>query len=122
MGGRKKGYNLKFSDPIELIKDQYCDSYALIAAQKDNSLLTYVYNGELNRKLGWNYAPVAELMHLYVDGIYYGLYYVTPKIEAGSNRFDINNLEESTRHLNNRELYEYEGVYEEIPGLETGSF
>lgn len=115
----KKGYNIKLSEDEELVEGELCREYALIAAQKDNSLLTYVYNGELNKRLNWDFAPTAKLMHLYTDGDYRGVYYVTPKVEIGKNRFDLNNLEEKTKILNKRELYDYNCIYEENPISET---
>jgi hypothetical protein len=86
----KKSYNLTLDREADLLGLGAARKYVLLAGYRDNSLLTYKLTYDLAREVGMAYAPKSQLVQLYVDGEYLGLYLLVGKIEVGENRFALN--------------------------------
>lgn len=106
----KKSYNLTFQESVDLLGMGSGQKYVLLAGYRDNSLMTYKVTNDLAKEVGMAYVPECELVHVYVDGNYLGIYILIGKIEIGENRFDLENLPELTKKSNPRPLREYECV------------
>lgn len=104
----KKSYNLTFHQPENILHMGAAKDYVLLAAYRDNSLLSYKVTHDLCREIGMDFAPASEFVHLYVDGNYLGMYVMTGKIEVGENRFHIKDLLSETKRLNRLSLNRYE--------------
>lgn len=103
----KKSYNLRFSDQVDLLGMGASKKYVLLAGYRDNSLLSYKVTNDLAREIDMDYAPKTEFVHLYVDGNYLGMYFLTGRIEIGENRFSLKDLKEETKKLNPLPLQSY---------------
>lgn len=103
----KKSYNLSFSDQVNLLDMGASKKYVLLAGYRDNSLLAYKVTNDLAKEIGMDYAPKTEFIHLYVDGNYLGMYFLTGRIEIGENRFNLKDLKEETKKVNSLPLESY---------------
>lgn len=70
--------------------------YILIPGYRDASLLTYQVTWDLCKELKWENALAGNMVQLYVDGEYWGLYFLSEKIEAGVERIPIEQSAEKT--------------------------
>ncbi len=104
----KKSYNLSFTEKQDLLGMGAAKDYVLLAAYRDNSLLSYKLTYDLVNEIGMAYAPSSEFVHLYINGEYEGVYLLTGKIQIGKTRFDLKDLKTETKELNSKsELREY---------------
>lgn len=104
----KKSYNLSFAEKQDLLGMGAAKDYVLLAAYRDNSLLSYKLTYDLVNEIGMAYAPSSEFVHLYINGEYEGVYLLTGKIQIGKTRFDLKDLKTETKELNSKsELREY---------------
>jgi len=104
----KKSYNLSFTEKQNLLGMGAAKDYVLLAAYRDNSLLSYKLTYDLVNEIGMAYAPSSEFVHLYINGEYEGVYLLTGKIQIGKTRFDLKDLKTETKELNSKsELREY---------------
>ena len=113
----KKPYQIKLSTKTDLLQtgseDNKTKTWVLLANYSDPSVMrnTLIYN--LGRALGMEYCTENSWVDLYYDGEYRGCYLLSEKVEVGSGRVDIADLEELNEEAN-------EGVdIEELP-VETG--
>lgn len=113
----KKPYQIKLSEKTDLLqsgsKDNKTKTWVLLANFSDASNMrnTLIYN--LGLELGMEFCTENHWVNLYYDGEYRGCYLLSEKVEIGSGRVDIADLEESNETAN-------EGVdVEELP-IETG--
>ncbi len=105
----KKSYNLSFTEKQDLLGMGAAKDYVLLAAYRDNSLLSYKLTYDLVNEVGMAYAPSSEFVHLYINGEYRGMYLLTSKIQIGKNRFDLKDLKTETKKVNSKsELRDYE--------------
>lgn len=104
----KKSYNLSFTEKQDLLGMGAAKDYVLLAAYRDNSLLSYKLTYDLVNEIGMAYAPSSEFVHLYINGEYEGVYLLMGKIQIGKTRFDLKDLKTETKELNSKsELREY---------------
>ncbi|RHW04219.1 hypothetical protein DXA90_06235 [Clostridiaceae bacterium OF09-1] len=104
----KKSYNLSFTEKQDLLGMGAAKDYVLLAAYRDNSLLSYKLTYDLVNEIDMAYAPSSEFVHLYINGEYEGMYLLTGKIQIGKTRFDLKDLKTETKELNSKsELREY---------------
>lgn len=104
----KKSYNLTFREEEKLFGMGAGQNYVLLAAYRDNSLLSYKLTHDLSNEIGMDYPPKAEFVHLYVDGEYLGMYLLTGKIEIGEERFALKDMYAETRRINRGNMKQYE--------------
>lgn len=88
-GALKSGFSIKLAREGNLLNMGYDKDYVLIPGYRDYSLLTYQIVWDLCKELQWEYALSGELVQLYVDGSYRGMYFLTEEIEAGMERINI---------------------------------
>lgn len=109
----KKPYQIKLSEKTDLLqtglKDNAAKTWVLLANYSDHSMMrnTLIYN--LGGELGMEFCTENHWVNLYYDGEYRGCYLLSEKVEVGSGRVDITDLEELNEAAN-------EGVdLEELP-------
>lgn len=109
----KKPYQIKLSTKTDLLQtgsgDNETKTWVLLANFSDPSMMrnTLIYN--LGLALGMEYCTENAFVNLYYDGEYRGCYLLSEKVEVGSGRVDITDLEELNEEAN-------EGVdIEELP-------
>lgn len=88
-GGRKRPYNLKFSDGVDLFGFGKYKKWVLLADMYDPSLMRNYIALTLGKELGLEATTDCNRVEVWVDGQYSGLYLLTEKIEDGKNRVDI---------------------------------
>ena len=114
----KKPYQIKLSTKTDLLQtgseDNAVKTWVLLANYSDSSMMrnTLIYN--LGLELGMDFCTENSWVNLYYDGEYRGCYLLSEKVEIGSGRVDITDLEELNEEAN-------EGVdIEELP-VQTGT-
>lgn len=103
----KKSYNLTLKESADLLGIGKSQKYVLLAGYRDNSMMAYKVTYDMTREIGMAYAPENELVHVYIDGNYLGIYLLVGRIEIGEDRFDLKNLPEMTKKSNPRSFKEY---------------
>ena len=90
----KKSYRLKFDDNICLMHSEAGDTknkdWTLLANHCDKSLIRNHVAQSLGRELeGIEWAPYTELVEVYLNGEYRGIYMLSEQVEVGKQRVDI---------------------------------
>ena len=87
----KKSYTIKFEKKQEFLGFDSNKSFALIANYFDKTLLRNITAYSLAKnvftKMSW--APSAKTVHLFIDGVYQGLYSAVETIKIADNRVNI---------------------------------
>jgi len=104
----KKSYNLTFTEKTNLLGLGASKNYVLLAGYRDNSLLAYKITNDLALEIGMDYAQKTQFIHLYIDGNYLGMYFLTGKIEVGKNRLALKDMGAETRKINSKPLNSYQ--------------
>ncbi len=90
----KKSYRLKFDDNVCLMHSKAGDTenkdWTLLANHCDKSLIRNHIAQSLGRELeGIEWAPYSELVEVYLNGEYRGIYMLSEQVEVGKQRVDI---------------------------------
>lgn len=91
----KKSYRLKFDENVCLMSkesggDTKNKDWTLLANHCDKSLIRNHMAESLGRELdGIPWAPYTELVHVYLNGEYHGVYMLCEQVEVGDQRVDI---------------------------------
>lgn len=85
----KKPYQLKFSEKADLFNLGTAKKWLLLADYLDESHLRNNVAFYLQYLLDSTSTIGGQYAEIYIDNVYYGLYYVTEKIEIGKNRIDL---------------------------------
>ncbi len=96
----KKSYQLKLEKKTDLLgmgKDKH---WILLANAFDQTLLRNATALKMAKSLQLAFTPETEFIDVYINGNYVGNYLLTEKVEIGTNRVAIRNLEEETELLN----------------------
>ena len=106
----KKPYQIKLSEKTDLLSSQNSDNksktWLLLANYLDPSLLNNSIVLGLGKDMGMKTNIENTHVDLYYDGEYRGSYLLSEKVEVGSGRVDILNLEDENSELNaDREDY-----------------
>ena len=87
----KKSYTLKFESKQNFLGLEKHKSFALIANYFDKTLLRNITAYSLAKnvftKMSW--APSAKTVHLFIDGVYQGLYSAVESVKIAENRVNI---------------------------------
>ena len=87
----KKSYTLKFKSKQDFLGLEEHKSFALIANYFDKTLLrnvsAYSLAKNVFKKMSW--APSAKTVHLFIDGVYQGLYSAVESVKIAKNRVNI---------------------------------
>ncbi len=90
----KKSYRLKFDENVCLMREgdrgTKNKDWVLVANHSDKSLIRNYTAQKLAAALdGLEWAPYAELVEVYLNGQYQGVYMLTEQVEVGKQRVDI---------------------------------
>lgn len=100
----KKPYQIKLSDKTDLLqtgaKDNASKTWVLLANYSDLSNMRNSLVYDLGLELGMDFCTENEWVNLYYDGEYRGCYLLSEKVEIGSGRVDITDLEELNEEAN----------------------
>ena len=103
--GNKKPYQIKLEKKTNLLaiggKANKAKTWVLLANSGDSTLLHNQIASNLAQQLGLSSSPEMEPIDLYYDGEYRGSYLLSEKVEIGSGRVDIYDLEKSNEKANN---------------------
>ena len=87
----KKSYTIKFEKKQEFLGFASNKSFALIANYFDKTLLRNITAYSLAKKVftKMSWAPSAKTVHLFIDGVYQGLYSAVESVKIAKNRVNI---------------------------------
>ena len=87
----KKSYTIKFEKKQEFLGFASNKSFALIANYFDKPLLRNITAYSLAKKVftKMSWAPSAKTVHLFIDGVYQGLYSAVETVKIAKNRVNI---------------------------------
>ena len=87
----KKSYTIKFKEKQEFLGFASNKSFALIANYFDKTLLRNITAYSLAKKVftKMSWAPSAKTVHLFIDGVYQGLYSAVETVKIAKNRVNI---------------------------------
>ncbi|MBR2754043.1 CotH kinase family protein [Candidatus Saccharibacteria bacterium] len=88
---RKKPYQIKFKDKVNLFGLGKAKKWVLLADAMDATHLRNETAFYLAEMLNMKYCFEGKFIELYVDGNYEGLYYVTHAVEIGKHTVDLKN-------------------------------
>lgn len=86
---KKKAYNIKFTEKVDLFGMGEGKKWCLIANAYDKTLLRNSIGMEYAEALGLSYVPATQLCKVYMDGVYLGVYTAMEPAEEGKNRVSI---------------------------------
>lgn len=96
----KKPYNIKFDKKTDLFGMGKAKKWSLLASHYDPSLIRNNVAFDFAREIGLPYTSEVQTVDLYINGDYMGNYLVSESIEVGSERVDINDLEDANEEAN----------------------
>ena len=87
----KKSYTIKFKEKQKFLGFDSNKSFALIANYFDKTLLRNITAYSLAKKVftKMSWAPSAKTVHLFIDGVYQGLYSAVETVKIAKNRVNI---------------------------------
>ena len=105
----KKSYTIKFEKKQEFLGFASNKSFALIANYFDKTLLRNITAYSLAKKVftKMSWAPSAKTVHLFIDGVYQGLYSAVETVKIADNRVNIKDISDfvSSQETTNFEDY-----------------
>ncbi len=100
----KKPYQIKLDTKTDLLetgdKDNVSKTWVLLTNHSDRTLLRNKTVYDLAQDMGIDPAIECRMVNLFYDGEYRGVYLLCEKVEIGSGRVDIEDLEESIEDAN----------------------
>ena len=103
----KKPYQIKLDKSTDLCGMGKSKTWILLAEYRDNSLLRNRIVFDLADAVGLPYSSRSQFVDVYINGDYYGTYLLCEKVEIGSSRVAIDNLEKATEDVNDQALDSY---------------
>lgn len=95
----KKPYQIKLKNKTDLLetgdKSNKAKTWVLLANASDPTLLRNTIAYKLAKAVGLEGTPECAPVDLYYDGEYRGSYLLSEKVQIGSGRVDINNMEDA---------------------------
>jgi len=111
----KKPYKIKFDESQFMLSSYAEREWVLLANFADQSLIRNALAYNLSNRLGMTFAPMAEFVDVYINGVYQGNYMLSDQVEVSSNRV---NIDEKSTNIDTGYLIEYDmRIYDE--GLDT---
>lgn len=108
----KKPYQFKFSNKTSLFSLKPSKKWVLLANYLDRSYLRTDIAYYLERILDEYCALNGNFAELYFDNVYYGLYYISEKVEITKSRFSLQNSDGIIGELDNLHTSEEECFYD----------
>lgn len=100
----KKPYQIKLSEKTDLLQtdneDNKSKTWVLLANYVDQTSMRNTLMYDLGLELGMDFCTENHWVNLYYDGEYRGCYLLSEKVEIGSGRVDITDLEELNEEAN----------------------
>ncbi|MGN0447438.1 MAG: CotH kinase family protein [Acutalibacteraceae bacterium] len=96
----KKPYNIKFDKKTDLFGMGKAKKWTLLASYRDPALIRNILALGLADEIGLPYTSEIQPVDLYINGDYMGNYLVCESVEIGSERVDINDLEDANEEAN----------------------
>lgn len=106
-GGCKKPYNLKLKKEASLLGMSKEKDWCLLANYFDSSRMRNQIVFDMAKAVGDKYPIDYRNVDLYLNGRYNGVYMLTEKVEVGTSRINIYDLESATQKANELGLSEY---------------
>ena len=97
----KKPWQLKFDGRVDLLELGRNRKWVLLANYLDQAYVRSAASMKVMQMLEMPFSPEGEFAELYVDGEYYGLYFVTRKTEVGRGSVDLREPEGVLVELDN---------------------
>jgi len=118
----KKPYQIKLKESTNLYGMGKAKTWILLANYEDNSLLRNKIAFALAQAAGLPYTSQSQAVDVYMNNNYLGSYLLCEKVEIGSSRVDITDLEKATEEINDKPLDEYPayGTEKQITGRSKG--
>lgn len=86
----KKPYKIKFTEKVSLMGMAPFDDWALLANHTDPSKINNALAFALGKASdGLDWTPSSEYAHLYLNGVYDGLYQLTETVKRGTDRVNV---------------------------------
>lgn len=98
--GEKRPYNIKLSEKASLLGMDAAKKWCLLANATDDTLIRNTVALTLARRMDIPYAVDLRPADVFINGDYRGSYLVTEKVEAGSSRVDITDLDKLNEAAN----------------------
>jgi len=92
---------MKIGDVLGMGREK---DFVLIPGYRNASLLTYQIIWDMCKEMNWDYALSGKMVQLFVDGKYWGVYFLSEKIEAGVGRIEV----EQTAEKSGGFVFEYD--------------
>ena len=99
-GYYKKPYQIKLAEKTKLLGMDKSKTWILLAGYTDQSALHNALGFSMGDALGVPYNIEYRFADLYIDGEYRGLYMLCEKVQVGSGRVDIAELEKANEEAN----------------------
>lgn len=96
----KKPYNIKFDKKTDLFGMGKAKKWTLLASHYDPSLIRNTVAFGFADEIGLPSTSEVQAVDLYINGDYLGNYLVCESIEVGSERVDINDLDDANEEAN----------------------
>ncbi|NTU88648.1 MAG: hypothetical protein HGA54_01915 [Actinobacteria bacterium] len=97
----KKPYQIKLGSKTELVPGSgSAKTWILLANYVDETLIRNQLAYNLSTDIGIDYCSMGQHIDLYIDGEYYGNYYLCEKVQVGTTRVDIEELEKTNEAVN----------------------
>lgn len=88
---KKKPYQIKFDEEVDLFNLGKAEKWVLLANYADETLIRNHIAFYLGKTMGMKYTNHGINIDLYVDGKYQGVYYLTPKIAINEASVNLKN-------------------------------
>lgn len=108
----KKPFSITAKESISLLGLGEGQKYALLSNAADPTLLRNDIARKMDAVLDAEYDNAGRHLDLYINGDYFGNYYLCEKIEIGHDRINVTNLEEQMDRIYRMSNYESYELYE----------
>ncbi|MCQ2436629.1 MAG: CotH kinase family protein, partial [Clostridia bacterium] len=99
-GYEKKPFQIKLGKKTDLFGMGKAKTWILLANYIDCSYIRNDLAFKIADALEFDYTPESRYVNLYIDNEYYGLFELTEKVQIGSNRIEITELESENEEVN----------------------
>lgn len=96
----KKSYSIKLEDSADLLNMGSADAWILLSNVEDNTYLRNKITYDMAIEAGMTGAPESRYIDLYINHRYHGMYLLCEKIEAGTERIPIADLQTENKRIN----------------------
>lgn len=114
--GNKCPYNIRFSNEVDLLGMGAGKKYCLMANLYDQTLIRNATVIEFAKLLGLPYTPNYEMVEVYLNNKYIGVYMLTTPMDVDENRIEINDETDFLLELENKNSAGEGEVYLTIDG------